>query len=47
MILGGLGVDTLGLRGRFPLRGLLAAGYTLLLVRGARSITPEPESAWG
>jgi MFS family permease len=44
MILGGFGAATLGARGTFLLCGILAASCALvLLVPGARSITPEPE----
>jgi len=46
MILGGFGAATLGPRGTFLLSGLLAASCALvLLVPGARSMTPEPEPA--
>jgi predicted MFS family arabinose efflux permease len=44
MTLGGLGAATVGPRATFLLSGLLAASCALvLLVPGARSVTPEPE----
>ena len=46
MILGGFAAVALGTRGAFLVSGLLAAACGLvLLVPGARSVTPEPERA--
>jgi hypothetical protein len=46
MILGGFAASALGARGAFLVSGLLAAACGLvLLVPGARSVTPEPQAA--